>query len=100
MNEPFDKQLEIRFNAEPEERGYSQWHTQRRAAMEELARRLGLPLEHAVEVWLKNGIRLRGKLRLQEERLFIEPDRDFSLGLIVDNVPFTVDEIESCVRAD
>ena len=32
-------------------------------------------LGHQVEVWLYGGIRLRGKLRLQEELLFVEEER-------------------------
>ena len=70
------------------------------AAVQELARRLGLPLDHQVEVWLCGGIRLRGKLRLQEEILFIEEERVRHLGLVVDHVAFTFREMESCVRMD
>ena len=70
------------------------------AAVQELARRLGLPLDHQVEVWLCGGIRLRGKLRLQEEILFIEEERVRHLGLVVDHVAFTLREMESCVRKD
>ena len=36
--------------------------------------RPNLPLLHQVEVWLVGGIRLRGKLQLQEEMLVIEED--------------------------
>ena len=35
----------------------------------------GLPLGHQVEVWLLGGIRLRGRLRLEEEVLFIDEER-------------------------
>jgi len=69
-------------------------------AAEELARRLGLPLGHQVEVWRYGGIRLRGKLRLQEEVLFIEEERLRHLGLVVDQVAFAYREMESCVRLD
>ena len=69
-------------------------------AAEELARRIGLPLGHQVEVWLYEGIRLRGKMRLQEEVLFIEEERLRHLGLVVDHVPFAYREMESCVRMD
>ena len=68
--------------------------------MKELARQMGLPLEHPVEVWLRGGIRLRGKLRLREEMLFVQSEKESGLSLVVDGVPFTWAEIESCVRLD
>jgi hypothetical protein len=43
---------------------------------------------------------LRGKLRLQEEVLFIEEERLRHLGLVVDQVAFAYREMESCVRLD
>jgi hypothetical protein len=82
------------------EQGYTQWLAGRQIAVKELARRLNLPLGHQVEVWLLGGIRLRGELRLQEDILFIEEDRVRHLGLRVDRVPFTMREMESCLRLD
>lgn len=69
-------------------------------AVAELARRMNLPLGHQVEVWLCGGIRLRGKLRLQEEMLFIEEERVRHIELVVDGVMFTYRDMESCVRLD
>ena len=69
------------------------------AAME-LARRVGLPIGHDVEVWLRGGIRLRGKLQLQEQVLMIEEDRLRHLEMTVDHVPFTYRDMESCTRTD
>ena len=80
--------------------GYSRWVAGRKLASLELARRLNLPLLHEVEVWLVGGIRLRGKLRLQEEMLVIQEDHVRHLGLQVDHVPFTMREMESCIRMD
>jgi hypothetical protein len=80
--------------------GYSRWLAQRKLAVSELARQINLPLEHQVEVWLVGGVRLRGKLQLQEERLFWGNDDAQHLGLVVDHVPFTIREMESCVRLD
>ena len=80
--------------------GYTRWLAQRRLARVELARRINLPLDHPVEVWLAGGVRLRGKLELQEERLFLQEDDLHPLRLQVDQVPFTMDEMESCVRLD
>ena len=95
-----DGQREFSFAARQSEQGYSRWLAVRRVAAQELARRIGLPLGHEVEVWLSGGIRLRGKLRLREEVLFIEEDRVRHLELVVDHVEFTYREMESCVRLD
>ncbi|HEV2331087.1 MAG TPA: hypothetical protein VGY56_20075 [Verrucomicrobiae bacterium] len=80
--------------------GYSRWLAGRKLSALELARRLCLPLNHDVEVWLTGGVRLRGKLRLQEEMLFIEEDSVRHLRLQVDHVSFAIREMESCVRLD
>ena len=93
-------QGEFDFDAEAAGEGYSLWLAGRKLAAVELARRLNLPLNREVEVWLVGGIRLRGKLQLQEEMLFIEEDRVRHLELQVDHVSFTIREMESCVRLD
>ncbi len=93
-------QIEFNFGAGQTEQGYRQWLTGRRMAAEELARRIHLPLGHQVEVWLYGGIRLRGKLRLREEQLFIEEERVRHLEFVVDHVAFAYREMESCVRLD
>jgi len=80
--------------------GYARWVVGRQLAAVELARRLNLPLNHEVEVWLVGGIRLRGKLRVQEEALLIEEDHVRHLSLQVEQVPFTMREMESCIRLD
>jgi hypothetical protein len=93
-------QLEMNFDFSDSERGFTRWHEERRDAMRRLAAQMGLPLGHNVIVRLRDGVELKGFLRLKEEKLFIEDKRDFSLELIVDNVPFTAAEIEACVRMD
>jgi len=93
-------QGEFRFEAAGNESGYVQWLAARQVAAGELARRMHLPIGHAVEVWLTGGVRLQGKLRLAEEFLIIEEDRARHLPLKIDNVSFTYREIESCVRLD
>ncbi|MCI0538486.1 MAG: hypothetical protein L0Z50_25035, partial [Verrucomicrobiales bacterium] len=65
-----------------------------------LASKLGLPLERKVEVWLRGDIRLNGTLKLREEQLFVPEERELRVELMVDGVPFTADEMISCVRAD
>jgi len=93
-------QGQLNFEESDGQEGYANWLAGRRVAVEELAHRMHLPLGHQVEVWLRGGIRLRGKLRLREEVLFIEEERVRHLEMQVDNVPFTYREMESCVRLD
>ena len=80
--------------------GYSAWRRQRDGSLNDLGRQTGLPLNHPVEVVLRDGVRLRGRLRLQEESLFVEPTEAGPLALRVDGVEFLSNEIESCVRFD
>jgi hypothetical protein len=82
------------------DQGYHLWLEQRKRSLNELARKMGLPLNRLVEVWLRGGVRLRGTLRLQEEKLFVDDSRDFHMVLVVDGTPFEAGEIESCVRLD
>jgi hypothetical protein len=69
-------------------------------AADEAAQKLNLPIGREVEVWLRGGIRLRGKLRLLNDLLFIEEHQLKNLPLTLDGVPFTSAEIESCVASD
>lgn len=92
-------QTEFNFDGSGGE-GFDQWLAGRRMTAIELARRMTLPVGHQVEVWLVGGVRLRGKLRLREELLFIEEDRVRHLELMVDRVAFAYREAESCIRTD
>ncbi len=80
--------------------GLSHWRRQRERAAHRLARRLSLPLGHEVEVCLKDGVILRGKLELKEAMLFLESVDERTLSLAVGRVDFRTGEIESCVRMD
>ena len=94
------KQGEFDFESGAAPDGYGRWLAGRQLAARELARRMNLPLGHEVEVWLVGGIRLRGRLRLAEEMLFLDEERVRHLELIVEGVGFTYRELESCVRLD
>ncbi|GDY22926.1 hypothetical protein LBMAG56_42730 [Verrucomicrobiota bacterium] len=100
MSADTTNQEEFSFTDAKEVAGYDRWKQERAAALEKLARSIGLPLRHRVEVWLRGNIRLTGRLTLREEQLFVRPEKDPRLELVVDNVPFTPGEIESCVRLD
>jgi len=93
-------QGEFNFRKAKSGAGYSNWLAGRQIAARELACRLNLPIGHEVEIWLYGGVRLRGKLRLKEEKLFIEEERVRHLELLVDHVVFTYREMESWVRLD
>jgi len=98
---PLDpQQPEFNFSANVPAVGYARWRANREALIRDLASRMRLPLGHDVEVWLIGGVRLRGRLMLQEEALIVEEGHEKLLKLQVDRVPFTYGEIESCVRTD
>jgi hypothetical protein len=96
------KQLQgqLDFADKGSDEGYAKWLAVRRLALEEAAQKLNLPLGHAVEVWLRGGIRLRGRLSLANEVLFVEEERLDGLKLVLDGVTFSYAEIESCLRLD
>ena len=98
MEAPLQK--EFNFQAGGAETGYSQWVVVRKMAADEAARKLNLPVGHETEVWLRGGIRLRGKLRLRDDFLFVEEAQLRNLALVLAGVPFVYAEIESCVRLD
>jgi hypothetical protein len=93
-------QLGFNFNATQTNDALLAWRQQRKQAHITLARKLGMPIDHEVEVWLHGGIRLRGVLRIKENLLFVAdgdlPDLLFEVG----KVSFGVHEMESCVRLD
>ncbi len=95
-----DTQSQFNFAVGGTEAGHERWLQGRQMAARELARRIGLPLGHEVEVWLYGGVRLRGRLRLKEELLFLEADAVRHMELMVDHVTFAYRELESCVRLD
>jgi hypothetical protein len=101
-SEGIDVQLQNEFNFQGNgaETGYSQWVVVRGMAAETAAQKLNLPVGHETEVWLRGGIRLRGKLRLRNDFLFVEESQIKNLALVLDGVSFTYAEMESCVRVD
>ncbi len=65
--------------------GYAAWQKQTAERRRELARKLGLPIGHRIEVELRCGQILRGHLRLREP---LGKDLKSSLELEVDGVTF------------
>ena len=95
MNQP-----EFSFDATGPATGFNRWQQERREALQALARQLGLPLGQEVEVWLQGGVRLRGKIRLREDGLFLSNEGQERLEFVVGETFFTAAEIESCIRRD
>jgi hypothetical protein len=93
-------QSEINFGSWQAENGFQAWLNQRRNALTQLAEKLGLPLGHPVEIWLKGDVRLNGVLQLAQTPLFVPEDRNPRLELRIDRCNFTPAEIASCVRLD
>ncbi len=107
-------QFDFDFDAPPPEKtgdgdtsapgdGLDTWRRQRKAQLNEMAANLGLPLGHEVELTLSTGPTLRGKLRLAEEKLWVEEEkrsRAFQLILRIGKAEFPASEVESCVRLD
>ena len=77
--------------------GIALWRKKREQEQLALARKLGLPIGENVEVWLRGGVRLRGRLHLHEEMLIQSLENRHS-KFAVDGVPFWVSEMESCIR--
>ncbi|MHB1308715.1 MAG: hypothetical protein ACYC23_16675 [Limisphaerales bacterium] len=97
---PAPSQAEFDFSAATRTDGLESWRESRRLAAVALSRSLGLPLEHVVEVRLKDGTLLEGPLQLQEETLFPDHLNICDLELRVGRVNFRHSEIESCTRQD
>jgi len=95
-----EPQLPLDFGSTHGEGGFQGWLDERRRALTELATKLGLPLGHEVEIWLKGDIRLRGRLELAQPPLFVPPDRNPVMELRIERCTFIPSEIEACVRID
>jgi small nuclear ribonucleoprotein (snRNP)-like protein len=93
-------QAELSFDGNQGNDGVTHWHKQRERSLRALAHRLGLPLGHEVEIWLKGNVRLRGKLELAEQLLFVENIVEKDLMLRVGRATFPYGDFESCVRTD
>jgi hypothetical protein len=93
------EQSEFNFST-PAPDGIATWRESRKSALLALGKSLGLPLLRSCEIWLKGGVRLRGVLRLNEEKLLLETENQRDAGFEIDGVPFRLSEMESCLRLD
>ena len=97
MSKPWQHQFDFEGRSSG---GLEKWHLEQQQQREELARSMGLPLGHSVEVWLKGGVRLRGRLRLAEALLLSASATHTNTRFAVGSVTFAYDEVESCTRTD
>lgn len=79
--------------------GLEAWRTERARELERVCAKLGLPLNHRVEVRLENGLELRGVLRLVREELW-GPKRRERIGLRIDSATFLFADVAAAVRLD
>lgn len=93
-------QPELNFNT-PSSGGYELWLKQRQSLVAHLTHQLGLPIGHQAEVWLKDGVMLRGKLTIREETIrWSDDNKAAGVELVIGQVSFPLAHIESCVRLD
>ena len=83
----------------PEPDGAVSWRAEWMRAAEDLCRRLAVPLHHRAEVRLTQGPILRGRLCLDEEKLWPDGDRH-RLVLRIGQATFRLGEMESVLRLD
>ncbi|HEY5895714.1 MAG TPA: hypothetical protein VIT91_21045 [Chthoniobacterales bacterium] len=79
------------------------WRLGRQRQVEELCRHLGVPLNRAVEVILKQGPIHSGILRLSEDSQLwfdVEDVKRDAIPLRIDSFEFRLGEVESVVRQD
>lgn len=77
-------QIQLNFSS-GDGKGFAAWQKETTERRRELARKLGLPIGHRVEVELRCGQILRGHLRLREA---LEKRPDKNVELEVDGVTF------------
>jgi hypothetical protein len=80
--------------------GVEAWRTERRNALEMLARKQGLPLGRQVRIDFWNGPSLEGLLVLDEEKLFVDPLREARLHLRIGSADFHANEIAACTTLE
>ena len=89
-------QLELDFFS-GDEGGFQFWRTEQRERLERLAALAGLPLGYQVELELKMGAVLRGRLLLEDKNLN-QTVKAMGLLLRVGSAVFLAADVVSCVR--
>jgi hypothetical protein len=73
------------------------WREEFRKQQRKLARELNMPLGREVEVWLRDGLRLRGELRFADPLLLPAQCTLENTKFEVGGVAFAFAEMEGCV---
>jgi len=95
------EQLNLNFEvAASTVRGMDLWREQRAAQIDGLARHSGLPIGHMARVLLTSGVLVEGRLMLDSDELWTDPQRHPEIRMRIGPVDFRAGDIESCVRMD
>ena len=95
------EQLSLNFDgASSPVSGMDLWRERRARQIEALARHSGLPVGRLARVSLTSGIMIEGRLALEQDELWADPQRPPEFRLRIGHVDFHASEIESCVRLD
>lgn len=88
------------------ESGFLQWQEEQRERLLEFAHKLGFPVGKQVEVVLKKGLVLRGRLRIgsapkgHRVKIGCEKSLRSAMPLLVEETVFFSGDVVSCVRVD
>lgn len=93
-------QLDFRGVGSLSEAGLERMRKEAAQAMQELARKMGLPLYRKALVTLRCGREFRGKLTLHDPMLFTPDKRDPHLMLEINGIAFPAKEIAACQAMD
>jgi hypothetical protein len=81
--------------------GLNAWRAAREEQLRTLASKRGLPIGHMVELTMKHGPVIKGRLLLADETLWINDiTRVEQILFRIDNLQLKVSDIESCLRLD
>jgi len=81
-------------------RGITRWHRELAENAHEVADKLGLPVGRLVEVRLKDGVIVKGNLRVGEVVQSLKIFDRNKVALQIGGLVFFYAEMESCVRLD
>jgi hypothetical protein len=100
---PAQGEFNLNFEVKPRPtrgRGLTRWHRELAEAAREVTDKLGLPVGRLVEVRLKDGVIVKGNLRVGEVVQSLKIFDRNKVALQIGGLVFFYAEMESCVRLD